>query len=42
MKRIDKNKVYAIIGRAVVYASFWALSVAGIYYSVANCITVYS
>lgn len=28
MKRIDKNKVYAFIGRAVVYTAGWALSVA--------------
>lgn len=29
MKRINKNKVYAFIGRAVVYASGWALAVIG-------------
>lgn len=29
MKKIDKNKVYSFIGRAVVYASLYALTVAG-------------
>lgn len=29
MKKIDKNKVYAFIGRAVVYASLYALAVVG-------------
>ena len=29
MKRIDKNKVYAFIGRAVVYTVMWALAVSG-------------
>ena len=29
MKKIDKNKVYAFIGRAVVYTSVWAMAVYG-------------
>lgn len=29
MKRIDKNKVYAFIGRAVVYSSLYIAAVAG-------------
>lgn len=29
MKRIDKNKVYAFVGRAVIYTSAWALAVVG-------------
>lgn len=41
MKRIDKNKVYAFIGRAVVYTTIWALAVVGMFYTVTNCITVY-
>ncbi len=40
-RKINPNKVYAFIGRAVVYASIWALSVTGIFYAVTNCITVY-
>lgn len=28
MKKIDKNKVYAFIGRAVVYATLYASAVA--------------
>lgn len=28
-RRIDKNKVYAFIGRAVVYITGWALAVVG-------------
>lgn len=41
MKRIDRNKVYAFMGRAVVYTAGWALAVAGVFYTVTNCITVY-
>ena len=29
MKRIDKNKVYAFIGQAVVYTSLYIAAVAG-------------
>lgn len=29
MKKIDKNKVYAFIGRAVVYIGLYASAVAG-------------
>ena len=39
--KIDKSKVYAFIGRAVVYTTGWALAVAGMFYTVTNCITVY-
>ncbi len=27
MKKIDKNKVYAFIGKAVVWTSLWVMSV---------------
>lgn len=40
-RKIDKNKVYAFIGRAITYTSIWALSVTGLYYAITNCITVY-
>ena len=29
MKKINKNKVYAFVGRAVIYTSMWALAVSG-------------
>ena len=31
--RLDKNKVYQFIGRAVVYTSGWALAVAFFYWA---------
>ncbi len=41
MKKIDKNKIYAFIGRAVVFTSAWATVVLGLVWSVENCITIY-
>ena len=41
MKKIDKNKVYAFIGRAVVYTSLYALAVAGTVWAFLECTTVY-
>jgi hypothetical protein len=41
MKRIDMNKVYAFIGKTVVWTSLWAMSVLGVFYAITNCITVY-
>lgn len=28
-RKLDKNKVYAFIGQAIVYTSIWAISVIG-------------
>ena len=33
MKKLDKNKVYAFIGRAVVYATTWVASVGFCYWA---------
>lgn len=33
MKKIDKNKVYAFIGRAVVYTAGWIASVGFCYWA---------
>lgn len=45
MKRIDKNKVYALVGRATTILIGWALGVCACYnlaiYILDNCITVY-
>lgn len=41
MRKIDKNKVYAFIGRTVVFMSIWATAVLGFVWSVENCITIY-
>lgn len=39
--KLDKNKVYAFIGKAVVYGSLYVATVYGIFYAICNCITVY-
>ena len=41
MKKIDKNKVYAFIGRAVVYAGLYVGAVAGTVWAFLECTTVY-
>ena len=41
MKKIDKNKVYAFIGRAVVYSSLYIATVAGTIWAFLECTTVY-
>ena len=33
MKKVNKNKVYRLIGQAVVYTSGWALGVAFFYWA---------
>lgn len=44
-RRIDKNKVYAFIGKITVGLTAWAITVYATYLSMAyildNCITVY-
>ena len=38
---MKKNKIYEFIGRAVVYASLYALAVAGTVWAFLECTTVY-
>lgn len=40
-RRIDKNKVYAFVGRAVTYLALYTLAEIGFLYAICNCITVY-
>ena len=41
MKKIDKNKVYAFIGRAVVYGTLYIGTVLGTVWAFLECTTVY-
>ena len=41
MKKTNKNKIYELIGRAVVYASLYAGAVLGIIWAFLECTTVY-
>ncbi len=45
MKRISKNKIYELIGRAVTFTASWGLCVFAVYnlaiYILDKCITVY-
>jgi hypothetical protein len=45
MKKINKSKLYELIGKATVRLSIWAMSVYLVYqvslYILGNCITVY-
>lgn len=45
MKKINKSKLYELIGKATVRATVWAMSVYLVYqaslYILGNCITVY-
>ena len=40
-RKIDPNKVYAFLGRAVVYSTLYISAVAGFVYSFLECTTVY-
>ena len=40
-KKIDQNKIYELIGRAVVYSTLYFSAVAGFVYSILECTTVY-
>lgn len=41
MRKIDKNKVYAFVGRAVVYIGLYATAVIGTVWAFLECTTVY-
>ncbi len=40
-RKLDKNKVYAFIGRAVVYSSLYVVTVFGSVWAFLECTTVY-
>lgn len=40
-RKIDKNKVYAFIGQAVIYSSLYAALIVGIVWAFLECTTVY-
>lgn len=40
-RKLDPNKIYAFIGRAVVYSTLYFSAVAGFVYSILECTTVY-
>ena len=39
-RKIDENKVFAFIGRAVVLFALWASTVWGVFWCFENCITI--
>ena len=41
MKKTNKNKIYELIGRAVVYSSLYAALIVGIVWAFLECTTVY-
>ena len=40
-RKLDKNKVYAFIGKVIVWTSMWFLLELGMLNVIMNCMTVY-
>lgn len=40
-RKLDKNKIYAFIGQAVVYSTLYFTAVAGTIWAFLECTTVY-